>query len=128
MANILIIEDDSSSRMYLVALLKNAGHSVQEAENGQQCIEQLNQYHSDLIITDIFMPTMDGFELLTALKKGHPDSKVIAMSGGGAKMTRRLILHMAMKLGAVDCINKPFKSENVINTVARVLLIRQTVQ
>ncbi|MBF0459922.1 MAG: response regulator [Magnetococcales bacterium] len=121
MAHILVVDDDDLSRLYLVAILRNAGHTVQEAESGQKCLEQIDLNAVDLTITDIFMPVMDGFELLATLLKARPGSKVIAMSGGGLTMRKKLALHVAKKFGAIDLISKPFQSSGVLDTVTQAL-------
>ncbi|MBF0162070.1 MAG: response regulator [Magnetococcales bacterium] len=121
MASILVVDDDACSRTYLVALLNRAGYRVQEACSGLEGLEQVARGAIDLIITDIFMPTMDGLELLAVLDKLHPTNKVIAMSGGGLAMDRKLALHAAHKFGAVALIRKPFNVREVIRTVATAL-------
>ena len=80
-------------------------------------MEQIARKPVDLVITDIFMPTMDGFELLSALRKRYPDSKMIAMSGGGATMSQTLALRVAKKIGAIGFIRKPFQLNDVTNMV-----------
>ncbi|MBF0126304.1 MAG: response regulator [Magnetococcales bacterium] len=121
MAHILVIDDDDLVRLYLLTVLSNAGHTVQETDSGQNCLEQIARNHIDLIITDIFMPNMDGLELLAVLDKLHPTNKVIAMSGGGSTMSRKLALKVARKFGAIAFITKPFQIGDVINTVSRAL-------
>ncbi|MBF0582861.1 MAG: response regulator [Magnetococcales bacterium] len=121
MACIMVVDDDDLSRIYLSELLKRAGYTVQEAGSGLECLEQVARHHIDLFITDIFMPMMDGLELLSLLLKERPDHKIIAMSGGGSGMSQSLALDVAEKLGAIGLISKPFKMNEVIHTVASVL-------
>lgn len=117
MADILVIDDDDLSRSYLSTVLARAGHTVYEAENGQQCLQQIARTPIDLTIVDIFMPAMDGFELMAAILKEHPDGKVVAMSGGGAAMDQTLALQAAKKFGAIGLLRKPFERNRVIHTV-----------
>ena len=60
---ILIVEDDLNSRIYLERALLSQGYSVQSAVNGVMAMEKVSQSQPDLIISDIMMPEMDGFEL-----------------------------------------------------------------
>ena len=121
MADILVIDDDDLSRTYLVALLRHAGHRVQGACSGLECLEQVTGNRIDLIITDIFMPAMDGLELLSVLTKRYPANRVIAMTGGSLAMNQKLALQAATKFGAMALLRKPFDVNEVISTVATVL-------
>ncbi len=82
MGNILIIDDDPDIRELVNAHLSNAGHSVQEAKNGQDGVAQASNDHPDLIILDINMPVMDGTRVMQALRGDESTAKipVIALS------------------------------------------------
>ncbi|MBF0163469.1 MAG: response regulator [Magnetococcales bacterium] len=121
MAKILIIDDDEPFRVHLGTLLRNAGHVVLEVECALNALDKIALDPFDLLITDIFMPRMDGFELLSALLRHHPRIRVIAMSGGGMTMSPNLALSVAKKLGATDLISKPFQSGEVLQAVDRAL-------
>ncbi|MBF0180009.1 MAG: response regulator [Magnetococcales bacterium] len=121
MARILVIDDDEFSRMYLVAILTRAGHVVEAVENGPQGLRHFAEGEIDLIITDIFMPMMDGFELLSTILERYPDCKVMAMSGGAPCMREQLALRVARKFGALECISKPFRSHDVYAKIDMVL-------
>lgn len=69
MATILIAEDDLSLNRLMQTVLKQHGHSVLQSENGQDALMLMQEHHVDLIISDIMMPTMDGFELLECLRQ-----------------------------------------------------------
>ncbi|MBF0627574.1 MAG: response regulator [Magnetococcales bacterium] len=121
MAHILVVDDDESFRVYLVTLLTQAGHTVLEADNGQTALERFASAPVELIITDIFMPKMDGIDLLAALVNNRPLVKVIAISGGYKAMNPRLTLEMAQSFGAMDIITKPFQAGTVLQKVTRAL-------
>ncbi len=121
MAHILVVDDDEIFRNYLSAILQLAGHTVMEADNGQTGLQKISNSTVDLIITDIFMPKMDGIDLLAALFNLHPDSKVIAISGGSQTTHPSTLLEMAKNFGAVDVISKPFQMATVIKKVTRAL-------
>ncbi|MBF0162071.1 MAG: response regulator [Magnetococcales bacterium] len=108
-------------RALLSGMLRHVGHTVVESDNGQGGLEQMNAYPAELVITDIFMPEMDGLEFLITLLEKHPDSKVIAISGGYKAVNACLSLQMAKALGATDIIAKPFHTAAVIRQVAYAL-------
>ncbi|MBF0339721.1 MAG: response regulator [Magnetococcales bacterium] len=121
MATILVADDDESFRVYLVTILKQAGHTVLEAEDGQSAMERFAASPVDLIITDIFMPKMDGIDLLSALLMDRPQTRVIAISGGYKAMSSQLTLEMARSFGAMDIITKPFQAATVLQKVTQAL-------
>ncbi|MEO5364095.1 MAG: response regulator [Magnetococcus sp. DMHC-8] len=121
MAHILVVDDDEVMRAFLAAILRHVGHAVLEADNGESGLATLAAAPVDLLITDIFMPEMDGLDLLTTVLRRHPGCKIIAISGGYKAMNPQLSLTMARGLGAVDVIAKPFQTATVVRTVARVL-------
>lgn len=121
MAHIMVVDDDELIRVFLASLLRHVGYSVTEAENGQTCLQKIKTCAVDLVITDIFMPEMDGFYLLTELHRASPDSRMIAISGGYKSVTSQLTLQMAKAFGAIDTIAKPFKTAMVIQQVAKAL-------
>jgi CheY-like chemotaxis protein len=82
MATILLIDDKDSVRMVYQMALERAGYRVLTAENGKQGLRLLEHQEVDLILVDIFMPEMDGLELIPLLRKIRPASKIIAISGG----------------------------------------------
>ncbi|MBF0429054.1 MAG: response regulator [Magnetococcales bacterium] len=121
MVHILVVDDDEVFRVYLVTILRNAGYSVLDAENGQEGLERIAGISVDLIITDIFMPKMDGIDLLAEIRFSRPNVKVIAISGGYKSMNSRLTLEMAKTFGAVDIITKPFRADVVLQKVEQSL-------
>ncbi|MEO5340405.1 MAG: response regulator [Magnetococcus sp. MYC-9] len=121
MSRILVVDDDEIMRTFLVAILRYVGYTVTESDNGLSGLKRLQTDPADLVITDIFMPEMDGLDLLTEILRNHPDSKIIAISGGYRAMNAQLTLKMAQGLGAIDIIAKPFQTSAVLKQVARAL-------
>lgn len=107
-ARILVIEDDDSIRDYLCRILEKAGHQVIGAENGKQGIVLYREHNSDLVITDIIMPEMEGIETILNIRSDCPEAKIIAISGGGNKMSIATCLATGEIAGAVKTIPKPF--------------------
>jgi two-component system chemotaxis response regulator CheY len=120
MAEILIIDDEPGVLGVLRRILENAGHSVTEAPNGEAALREFEGKPADLVITDIFMPEMDGIEFLVHLRTAFPDARVLAMSGGGL-LPRDQALSDASLLGADQILQKPFDRENLLEAVDRVL-------
>lgn len=120
MGHILIIDDDPNVLSALQRGLQGAGHDVDIAPNGEEGLARLRDTTPDLVITDIFMPTMDGLEVIYALRQEAPDVKIIAISGGGYEGKLDL-LYLAGRLGAKAVLRKPFELDDVILTVGGVL-------
>ena len=68
MFDILVVEDDKNTRKLLTTILKNHGYNTLEATNGEQALEVLDHNHVDLMVLDVMMPKMDGFELTKTLR------------------------------------------------------------
>jgi CheY-like chemotaxis protein len=120
MADILIIDDEPGVLRILRKILESAGHSVTEAPDGEVALRTFEGKPADLVITDIFMPAMDGIEFLVTIRKTFPDAKVLAMSGGGL-LSRDQALGDASLLGADQILRKPFSREEVLEAVDRIL-------
>jgi CheY-like chemotaxis protein len=121
MARILIIDDQEAVRRALSRILVGDRHTVLEAADGRQAWEMLATTPVDAILTDVYMPEMDGIEFLVRLKEQAGHIPVIAMSGGGYASSG-FVLEDARQLGAAATLEKPFTAESVLRTVRRVLL------
>ena len=115
MATILCIDDEESIRLLLKAALEEAGYRVLTAEHGKHGLRLLEQEKVDLIVVDIFMPEMDGMELIPLIRKTRPATKMIAISGKSGLMD---CLDAAKKLGAHDALKKPFSLQELLNAVS----------
>ncbi|HJS66775.1 MAG TPA: response regulator [Nitrospiraceae bacterium] len=115
MATILLIDDEAPIRMVFQVALERAGYHVLIAENGKHGLRLLEHQTVDLIIVDIFMPEMDGLELIPLLRKTQPANKIIAISGGFGMLNQ---LDTAKYLGAHDALKKPFSLQELLDTVA----------
>ncbi|MEN8189907.1 MAG: fused response regulator/phosphatase [Thermodesulfobacteriota bacterium] len=109
---ILAVEDNPVNRTLITALLRKEGYRVLEAENGRIALQLCDKLVPDLVLLDISMPEMDGFEVLEALQNDHtlasiPVIMLTTIQDTDAK-TR------AFSLGAVDYITKPFVREEVL--------------
>jgi CheY-like chemotaxis protein len=80
-AHILVVDDDQAVRWLLRAMLERWGHSVVEAANGAEGLQCYQAEPTDLVITDIQMPVMDGLQMIKELRSAFPAVKIIAISG-----------------------------------------------
>jgi CheY-like chemotaxis protein len=120
MSRILLIGDDDAVRTVLTKMLVASGHTVVEARNGKEGLALAPETKADLLITDLVMPEMEGFEVLMALRQKHRKLKIIAISGGG-RFSADDYLKTAEALGADRILAKPFSHEVLITTVNELL-------
>jgi CheY-like chemotaxis protein len=119
-ARVLIIDDDDDARNGLRRLLESEGHEVEEASDGSQALRRFAGSPADLVVTDIFMPHMDGLEFVMRLRETFPEAPIIAMSGGG-QMAAGPVLQAAEALGVVRSLAKPLTREVVREALAEAL-------
>ena len=121
MARILVIDDESELRTLLIRIFTRQGHETVEAANGREALRHLEVAPGfDVIVTDLFMPEMDGIETLRHIKTEWPDAKVIVISGGGNR-TGLDMLPMAEKFGADRTFAKPFNPAELAKVVDELL-------
>lgn len=115
MSTILLIDDEEQVRMLFQMALAQAGYRVLTAESGSDGLRILQHQEVDLALVDIFMPEMDGLELIQLLRTTRPSSKIIAMSGGSWEWD---YLDTAKQLGADDTLKKPFSLQELLDAVS----------
>ena len=115
MTTILLIDDEESVRMLFQMALAQAGYRVLTAESGPHGLHLLQHQEVDLALVDIFMPEMDGLELIQRLRATRPSSKIIAMSGGSWEWD---YLDTAKQLGADGTLKKPFSLQELLDAVS----------
>lgn len=108
MAKTILLVDDEQDNLYTCGyLLEAMGHQVVTAENGQEAIEKAREVHPDLILMDVMMPVMDGYQATETLKKDE-ETRAIPIIMLTAKRTTEDIVH-GLDIGADDYIPKPFE-------------------
>lgn len=112
MAKILIVDDEESDRLLVQAILEHAGHETFFAENGEDALREYALHGIDLVVTDLQMPEVHGFELITILREFDKPPAVIAVSGTGPFQ-----LHMAEALGAKYTLQKPLNAKLLVTAV-----------
>ncbi len=111
--SILVVDDEEYISRLLCELLKQKGHSCESALNGEKALELIGKKPCDVIITDVKMPQMDGFELLKRIKSSHPHIAVVVMTAFGYEYSVR----EALSLGAEEYLTKPFHADDVLNVI-----------
>ncbi len=99
--SVLVVDDDLDLRYMLSARLVSAGYRVYVAANGWEGLEQLEKYSIDVVLTDYYMPGMNGFELLSVCRVKWPGIPVLVFSGEQDDMA-----HEAVERGAFAWVRK----------------------
>ncbi|WNS76698.1 response regulator transcription factor [Bacillus sp. DTU_2020_1000418_1_SI_GHA_SEK_038] len=117
---ILIVEDELSIRKLIAFNLQRSNFEVMEAGEGNLALKLVEEYKPSLVILDLMLPDMDGFEICTAIREKTPQLPIIILSARGQDMDKI----MGLELGADDYIVKPF---NPLELVARIrTVLRRT--
>lgn len=113
---ILLVDDDDMLAGSVSEYLQRHGYAVQRAREGREAMDLLARQRFALVISDIFMPEVDGIELLGLLRRCIPPPAVLVMSGAGLGRVE-CMLKMAAVLGASRTLSKPFKPDNLLRLV-----------
>jgi DNA-binding NtrC family response regulator len=119
-AKVLVIDDDSSLRRVLEYNLQQEGYDVYTAADGESGLQAFAEREPSVVITDLKMPGMSGFEVLSTVKERSPATVVIVLTAFGAIDTAV----EAMKLGAFHYLTKPFNRDELKLTVKKALQLR----
>lgn len=115
--NILIVEDDINIADGLAQLMNLEGYQTQIAHDGQSGLQKYQQGQFDLLIIDIMMPVMDGYELCKTIRKTDSDTAIIMLSAKNAEIDKVV----GLELGADDFISKPFGAREVIARIHAIM-------
>ncbi len=130
MQNILVVDDEPDVRDSVKYVLDLAGYSVRTAESAMDALAELARNPTDLVITDIIMPQVNGVEAIESIRKAFPSVRIIAISGGGnfgvteyhpTAITTTAYLASAKEAGAHLVLTKPFETEELIRSVEQLL-------
>lgn len=124
MPRILVIDDDTAVAKTVKMVLERSGHKVAVAHDGLSGTRAADTGAFDVLIVDIFMPGMDGFETLRALRARRPTTPILIMSGLIFRDTAGNtpdFLTMATKLGATASLHKPFTPKELLRAVEKCL-------
>lgn len=114
MARILIVDDEESDRLLVQSILARVGHDTVVVEDGEAALRAFLEAGIDIVVTDLQMPDVHGFELISILREFSPPPAVIALSATGPFQ-----LHMAEALGAHWTLRKPLNPQLLLDAVNR---------
>ena len=120
MTRILIIDDEADLLALMAEYLTEEGYDVLTARNGREGLNSVAAFRPEIVVTDIYMPEVDGIEVILTLINRHPKIKIIATSRGGS-VCRYPFLDEAQLFGALAVIEKPFSLAaflSLVNDVA----------
>ena len=113
---VLVIEDNEDFRNLTMAWFQRYGIDAEGVANGAEGLALQRERPADVIVTDIFMPEMEGIETIDDLRREFPDVKIIAMSGRDP-LKNFDVFQVARQVGAVKTFSKPFRFEELIAAV-----------
>ena len=120
MTSVLIVDDEVAERELLATILGHAGHVVVTAETGEHALRLARAQQPDLIIADILMPTMDGYELVRELRSDPATSRIAVIFYTATYLIEE-IQELADACGVADILVNPYEPRDVLEVVARAL-------
>ena len=115
---VLVVDDNPDLGTTLKMALELEGHAVALATTGAQALALQRQKPAAVMITDIFMPDTDGFELIATIKREFPATRIIVMSGGSQRL-KRDYLSSAELIGVDATLQKPFEVADLLDLLKR---------
>lgn len=117
MFHILVVDDDKNTRLLFRAVLENAGYTVSTAVNGEDALTVMDQVHIDLVVLDVMMPKMDGYELTKLLRESNQNLPILMVSAKQLPIDK----HKGFEVGTDDYITKPVDDEEMILRIKALL-------
>lgn len=117
MFHILVVDDDKNTRLFFGALLEGAGYSVTTASNGEEALAVLDREHVDLVVLDIMMPKMDGYEFTRLLRESMSTLPILMVSAKQLPQDK----HRGFSVGTDDYITKPVDDEEMLYRIKALL-------
>lgn len=117
MTNILLVDDDQAVRDTLSDILLTAGYAVEQAEDGAIALSLIEQTEYDLIVLDVFMPEIDGIELIRVLDKRDTHPPLITISGGGGVLPPSWSSKITEVFGIASALTKPIDMNDFLSAV-----------
>lgn len=117
---ILVIDDDEAMRDLMSRALRMKGYDVVAARDGHEGLAEFERAGPDLVVTDLYMPNVDGIETIMALRAQQPGLPIVATSGGDSRSSF-IALDSAGDLGATVVLPKPFSPDELWDAVATAL-------
>ena len=120
---ILVVEDDEDLREEIAYAVAYGGYQVETATDGANALQLLQKTFYDAVITDVFMPVMDGLELSEHINLNYPGTKIILISGGSRTTLNDYSYLRAgeMLTNIDDTLEKPFKNEELLGMLEKII-------
>jgi len=119
MPTILVVDDDQQIRAWVRWVLESKGYQIEEARDGKEALIYLERAEPTLILLDLFMPDVDGLEVLLSLRSRANPIKILAFSGN--PINGYDACQAAKVFGAHETIGKPFSAQNLLQRVESLL-------
>lgn len=123
MFHILVVDDDKNTRVFFKAVLEDAGYTVTTAEDGAIALDLLGKQHIDLIVLDIMMPNMDGYEFTRVIRQSQDNVPILMVSAKQLPADK----HKGFLVGTDDYITKPIDDEEMLYRIKALLRRAQIV-
>jgi DNA-binding response OmpR family regulator len=117
MFHILVADDDKNTRMFLCAVLEEAGYTVTAVCDGEEALAVMDREHIDLAVLDIMMPRMDGYELTRCLRESNNNLPILMVSAKQLPTDK----HKGFSVGTDDYITKPIDDEEMLYRIKALL-------
>ena len=123
MFHILVVDDDKHTRMLLRAILEEAGYTVTTANNGEEALDVLDREHIDLVVLDIMMPKMDGYEFTKTIRETNDALPILMVTAKQDAADEK----QGFLVGTDDYITKPIDEEKMLLRIKALLRRAQIV-
>ena len=117
MFDILVVDDDKNTRLFLKAVLEKASYTVFTAENGMQALEVMEKEHIDLVVLDVMMPVMDGYDFTKTLRQADNNLPILMVSAKQLPADK----HKGFLVGTDDYITKPIDAQEMLYRIKALL-------
>ncbi len=117
MFHILVVDDDKNTRVFFKALLEGSGYSVSVAANGEDALSVMQSTHIDLVVLDIMMPKMDGYEFTRILREADNNLPILMVSAKQLPSDK----HKGFSVGTDDYITKPVDDDEMLYRIKALL-------
>lgn len=114
---VCVVDDDDMVRATMCSALEDAGFRVLQASGGVEGLKKIETEKPAVVVLDIIMPDRQGIDIVLEVTRRSPDTKILAVSGGGARNGAQDYLELALGLGAHDALKKPFGKKTLAERV-----------
>ena len=123
MFHILVVDDDKNTRLLLKAVLESEGYTVYAAQNGEDALTVMDQQHIDLVVLDVMMPKMDGYEFTKILREAQNNLPILMVSAKQLPADKK----KGFLVGTDDYMTKPIDEEEMLLRIRALLRRAQIV-